>query len=205
MISRRGMSPETIGAENVDVEAPDQSAPLTAAPKSDCILRCCHCISVIDILVLALAAVASVIAIVSSIRPESFNIAAIGLRGASVGLCVLLGIEQGTRNTSCHCSCLRRLFPPLDYWVGRGLAHLFLALQMEGASSEGLDGTTTDLINAASIAVAVVGVFFTSGAFLCFGPLERRHHRLATRKEEVMRELSELERKKKALENEAGM
>ena len=31
------------------------------------------------------------------------------------------------------------------------------------------EGTTTDLINAASIAVAVVGVFFTSGAFLCLG------------------------------------
>ena len=43
------------------------------------------------------------------------------------------------------CSLARRLFPPLDYWVGRGLAHLFLALQMEGASSEGLDAACNDL------------------------------------------------------------
>ena len=33
----------------------------------------------------------------------------------------------------------RQLFPALEYWVGRGLVHLFIGLQMEGTNSEGMD------------------------------------------------------------------
>lgn len=57
----------------------------------------------------------------------------------------------------------------------------------------------------ASLSLLGVGVFFVAGAFLCFGPLERRQQRLAVRKEEVIKELSELERRRKALESEAGL
>lgn len=116
------------------------------------------------------------------------NFAALALRGCSLALCVLLCIEQGTRNTTCTCKCLRQLFPALEYWVGRGLVHLFIGLQMEGTNSEGMDTATRDLTNVASMAVSAMGIFFIAGAFMCFGPLERRGQRLAVRKEEVMRE-----------------
>ncbi|CAE7533636.1 pif1 [Symbiodinium sp. CCMP2592] len=102
----------------------------------------------------------------------------------------------------------RQFFPLLDYWVGRGLLHLFIALQMLGMNDlEEIDadeGVKT-FVEASSLALLAIGGFFTAGAFLCFGPLERRQQRLATRKEEVMRELTDLERRKKALETEAGL
>ena len=76
---------------------------------------------------------------------------------------------------------------------------------MEGTNSEGMDKATRDITNVASMGVLAMGGFFIAGSFFCFGPLERRGQRLAVRKEEVMKELSELERKKKALESEAGI
>lgn len=165
--------------------------------------RCCRFISFLDVVVLCFAGAACVAGIVSCW--EIHNFAALGLRGCSVGLCVLLCIEQVTRNTSCTCKCMRQLFPPLEYWVGRGLLHVFISIQMEGTNSEGMDKATRDITNVASMGVFAMGGFFIAGAFLCFGPLERRGQRLAVRKEEVMKELSELERKKKALESEAGI
>ncbi|CAL1137853.1 unnamed protein product, partial [Cladocopium goreaui] len=213
MVSRRGMpAAETIGADTIDVENPEAKegseadrAPLRdgAGAKGNCIWRCCRFISFLDVVVLGFAGTACVAGIVSCWYIHNF--AALALRGCSLALCVLLCIEQGTRNTTCTCKCLRQLFPALEYWVGRGLVHLFIGLQMEGTNSEGMDTATRDLTNVASMAVSAMGIFFIAGAFMCFGPLERRGQRLAVRKEEVMRELSELERKRKALESEAGL
>eukprot|EP00438_Fugacium_kawagutii_P028338 Skav218956 [mRNA] locus=scaffold3699:87024:87626:+ [translate_table: standard] len=196
---------ETIGA-GVDVENPEEAdrVPLRDRPgKGNCISRCCRFISIVDVIVLGLAGGACIAGIVSCW--DIHNFAALGLRGCSLGLCVLLCVEQLTRNTACTCNCLRQLFPALEYWVGRGFVHLFIGLQMEGAHNEGMDQTARDLTNVASLALFAAGIFFIAGAFMCFGPLERRGQRLAVRKEEVMRELSELERKKKALESEAGL
>ncbi|CAK9114989.1 ATP-dependent DNA helicase PIF1 [Durusdinium trenchii] len=142
MVARRGMpSAETIGAENADVENPKEEqidAPLRddRAGNQNCILRCCRCISVVDVIVLGFAGGVSIAGIVNTWHLENF--AALGLRGTSMGLCVLLCWEQATRNTSC-CKCVRLMFPALDYWVARGFLHLFIALQMEGTSNDGMD------------------------------------------------------------------
>ena len=201
-----GMSVETVDPEKADDlrQGEDSRRPLREqSNKGNCIWRCCRFISFLDVVVLCFAGAACVAGIVSCW--EIHNFAALGLRGCSVGLCVLLCIEQVTRNTSCTCKCMRQLFPPLEYWVGRGLLHVFISIQMEGTNSEGMDKATRDITNVASMGVFAMGGFFIAGAFLCFGPLERRGQRLAVRKEEVMKELSELERKKKALESEAGI
>lgn len=33
----------------------------------------------------------------------------------------------------------RQTFPALEYWVGRGLMHIFIGIQMQGTSHEGMD------------------------------------------------------------------
>mmetsp|Transcript_26282 Transcript_26282/g.60938 ORF Transcript_26282/g.60938 Transcript_26282/m.60938 type:complete len:212 (+) Transcript_26282:28-663(+) len=211
MVSRRAMTnPEAIGANSIDVEDPkgrekeseQPTAPLKEpGDKPDCILRWCRFISLVDVVVL-LAAGAACICTMATCR----DIPALVLRGTSVAFLLLLIAEQATRtSSSCSCICLRQIFPMLEYWVGRGLLHVFVAVQMEGTSAENIDEATKNFLDATSVALLILGVFFIAGAFLCFGPLERRQQRLASRKEEVMRELSELERRKKALESEAGL
>mmetsp|Transcript_40893 Transcript_40893/g.85326 ORF Transcript_40893/g.85326 Transcript_40893/m.85326 type:complete len:215 (-) Transcript_40893:12-656(-) len=214
MVSRRAMpSAQTIGADAVDVEDPRgrdaqseaQEAPLKeTAERPDCILRWCRCISAVDVLVL----LAATVACMASMITGNHQLAVMGLKGTSVAFCWILIAEQLTRKSSwCPCAILRQFFPLLDYWVGRGLLHLFIALQMEGMNDmeRDADEGVKTFVETSSLALLAMGGFFTAGAFLCFGPLERRQQRLATRKEEVMRELTDLERRKKALETEAGL
>jgi len=180
-----------------------------ASPPADNILVFCGVISILDCFALATASAACLWSIVTALGSfavsETKTLAGLILRGNAIAMCLLLGLEQLSRYSCFSCHCMKRLFPMLDYWIGRGLLHVLIAMEMEGANIKDEDKNVSIFVTVASLTVFGLGGFFIAGGFLCFGPIERRQRRKASRNDELRRELAVVEERKRKLEGEIGL
>eukprot|EP00249_Psilotum_nudum_P006061 c19431_g1_i1 orf=156-740(+) len=89
----------------------------------------------------------------------------------------------------------------LQYWVGRGMLQIFVAV-MTKSLSNGLSSRRAEVIlhQVASYLLLVCGIVYVIAGLLCLGTLKRSRLRKTLWRDQAIKDLQDVERRKKELE-----
>ncbi|KAH9552670.1 hypothetical protein CY35_09G078700 [Sphagnum magellanicum] len=93
----------------------------------------------------------------------------------------------------------------LEYWVGRGMLQIFVAvLTKELAQASGETQAESVMHDIASWWLLICGIIYTAAGLLCIGRIKRSHLSDVTRRQQAIKDLEEVHRRRAELEAQIG-
>ncbi|PQP96055.1 uncharacterized protein Pyn_09664 [Prunus yedoensis var. nudiflora] len=163
--------------------------------KTDPFLVCCRCFSVVTALTAVLCIVVNVFSAI-----ESFKDGSDVFDGIFRCYAVLVAIVVVVAET--EWAFFIKFWKVLEYWVGRGMLQVFVAVMTRAFPDD--TGTRKTLVLLQNIAsymlLACGGVYIISG-ILCIGFLKRARQKTEISREQAVKDLEDLERRREELEH----
>ncbi|KAK9666624.1 hypothetical protein RND81_14G198900 [Saponaria officinalis] len=171
---------------------PDTDVPLRR--RHDPLLIVCRCFSLITAISAILCIAVNVLSAVRSFKNGSdvFD---------GIFRCYAVVIAVFTVVAETEWSVVFKFWKVLEYWAGRGMLQIFVAVMTRAFPD--YSGERKDLVllqNLASYFLLSCGVVYLVSGILCIGFLKRKLEQKATTRDQAVRDLEELERRKNELE-----
>ncbi|GKU97921.1 hypothetical protein SLEP1_g10994 [Rubroshorea leprosula] len=171
------------------------SAPPTGRlNRRDPFLIICRCFSVVTALAGILCIAVNVLSAIRSFQNGSDIFDGV-FRCYAVVIAFLMVL------TETEWSFIMKFSKILEYWAGRGMLQIFVAVMTRAYSSYG--STQKDLLLLQNIACYFLlgcGLIYVISGLLCIGFLKRAHQEKEISREQAIRDLEELERRREELE-----
>ncbi|XP_010691397.1 uncharacterized protein LOC104904734 [Beta vulgaris subsp. vulgaris] len=186
-LQRNSSSNSNSAPQNTNINAPLQrrNAPF---------LIVCRCFSVITAASAALCIAVNVLSAVRSFKNGSDVFDGI-FRCYAVALAIFVVLAET------EWSLIFKFWKVLEYWPGRSMLQIFVAVMTRAFSD--FIGTQRDLVLLQSIASYLLlscGVVYLVSGILCIGMLKRSLEQKETTRDQAVKDLEELERKRQELE-----
>ncbi|GMI83754.1 hypothetical protein like AT4G33625 [Hibiscus trionum] len=189
-MSRNG-DPEPEGGEPV-LPRPPSSA--IVRPRPDPFLVVCRCFSLITSLTAILCIAVNVLSAVRSFKNESdvFD---------GIFRCYAVVIAFFVVLAETEWEFIIKFWKVLEYWVGRGMLQIFVAVMTRAFPD--YSERKRDLVllqNIASYLLLACGLVYVFSGLLCIGLLKRSRQEKEITREQAVKDLEELERRREELE-----
>ncbi|KAB2634865.1 hypothetical protein D8674_038063 [Pyrus ussuriensis x Pyrus communis] len=162
--------------------------------RPDPFLICCRCFSVLTALTAILCIVVNVFSAI-----QSFTDGSDVFDGIFRCYAVVVGMIVVVAET--EWGFVMKFWKILDYWAGRGMLQIFVAVMTRAFPNE--SSTKKGLVILQNIAsymlLACGGIYFISG-ILCIGFLKRARQKTEISREQAVKDLEDLERRREELE-----
>ncbi|KAL9231919.1 hypothetical protein vseg_007079 [Gypsophila vaccaria] len=162
--------------------------------RNDPFLIVCGCFSFITAISAILCIAVNVLSAVRSFKNGSDVFDGI-FRCYAVAIAVFTVVAETEWNV------VFKFWKVLEYWAGRGMLQIFVAVMTRAFPD--YSGQRKDLVllqNIASYLLLSCGVVYLVSGILCIGFLKRKLEQKATTRDQAVKDLEELERKKNELE-----
>ncbi|XP_062082625.1 uncharacterized protein LOC133788954 [Humulus lupulus] len=188
------MATTTAAAEEEEASVPRLSSNTLLRRRPDYFLVVWRCFSVVTALVAILCIVVNVLSAIRSFRNGSdvfdgiFRCYAVLI----AALVVLAETEWGF---------ILKFWQVLEYWVGRGMLQIFVGVMTRAFPNySSKQRNLVFLQNLASYMLLACGVVYVISGILCLGFLKRARQKKEITREQAVRDLEELERRRGELE-----
>ncbi|XP_010277505.1 PREDICTED: uncharacterized protein LOC104611919 isoform X1 [Nelumbo nucifera] len=162
--------------------------------RADPFLLACRCFSVLTSLTAILCISVNVLSAVRSFKNESDIFDGI-FRCYAVAIAFFVVIAET------EWEFVLKFWKVLEYWVGRGMLQIFVAVMTRAFPDE--SGERKDLVllqNIASYLLLACGLVYVISGILCIGFLKRAREQKEITREQAVKDLEELERRREELE-----
>jgi len=177
----------------IDAELRTKYANRTDANRTDPFLIVCRCFSVVTIISALLCVVVNVLSAIQSFKNgEDIFDGILRCYAVLIALFVVVAETEWER--------IQKFWIILEYWVGRGMLQIFVAVMTRALS----EGTATKkyiilLREIASYMLLACGVIYVIAGLLCCGWLKRSRLSKVVSREQATKDLEELERRREEL------
>lgn len=186
--------PETSQRTNSNASSTAAAAAARARQRPDPFLVVCRCFSFITIVAALFCIAVNVLSAVRSFKNGSDIFDGI-FRCYAVALALFVAVAET------EWGFIMKLWKVLEYWAGRGMLQIFVAV-MTKAYPEDLENRK-DLILVQSIASYMLlscGVIYFVSGILCIGHFKRQRQKKEVSRDQAVRDLQDLERRREELE-----
>lgn len=161
--------------------------------RTDPFLLVCRCFSVVTILSALLCVVVNVLSAIDSFKNgENIFDGILRCYAVLIALFVVVAETEWER--------IQRFWIILEYWVGRGMLQIFVAVMTKALSAATAKKTYLILLSEiASYMLLACGVVYVIAGLLCCGCLKRSRLSKAVSREQTARDLEELDRRREEL------
>lgn len=161
--------------------------------RKDPFLVICRCFSVVTILSALLCVVVNVLSAIDSFKNgENIFDGILRCYAVLIALFVVVAETEWER--------IQRFWIILEYWVGRGMLQIFVAVMTKALSAATAKKTYLILLSEiASYMLLACGVVYVIAGLFCCGCLKRSRLSKAVSREQTARDLEELERRREEL------
>jgi len=161
--------------------------------RTDPFLVVCRCFSVVTILSALLCVVVNVLSAIDSFKNgENIFDGILRCYAVLIALFVVVAETEWER--------IQRFWIILEYWVGRGMLQIFVAVMTKALSAATARKTYLILLSEiASYMLLACGVVYVIAGLLCCGCLKRSRLSKSVSREQAARDLEELERQREEL------
>ncbi|KAL9251121.1 hypothetical protein AKJ16_DCAP01276 [Drosera capensis] len=202
-MAKGGANTSNEGAENVAAQrstsrsSSGSSSGTRAASlrsRADPFLVVCRCFGFVTALAAILCIVANVISAVQSFKDGSDIFDGI-FRCYAVALAVFVAVAET------EWSFITKFWKVLEYWVGRGMLQIFVAIMTRAFHDDSDEEAYLVLLqNIASYMLLACGVVYVVSGVLCIGFLKRARQKQEISRGQAAKDLEELERRRQELE-----
>ncbi|KAG7545205.1 hypothetical protein ISN44_As12g007070 [Arabidopsis suecica] len=170
------------------------SAKLKLANRADPFLVVCRCFSVVTSLIAILCVVVNVLAAVRSFRDSHDIFDGIFRCYAVVIACFVVLVET-------EWGFILKFSKVLEFWAGRGMLQIFVAVMTRAFPDYMTQKKDLLLLqNIASYLLLACGVIYVISGVLCIGFLKRARQQKEVSREQAVKDLEEIARRKEELE-----
>ncbi|KAH9557232.1 hypothetical protein CY35_07G074300 [Sphagnum magellanicum] len=194
--------PEDSAEEQVADEAPLlENRPPT--PPTDSLLFVCTVFSIVSALGSVLCMVVNLISLLRSFDYRGFDYRVspfiLILRCYAVAMAFFVALAET------EWEAIFRLWQVLEYWVGRGMFQIFVAVLTNVlAQASGETQAESVLHEVASWWLLICGIIYTAAGLLCIGRIKHSHLRAVHRRQQAIKDLEEVHRQRAELEAQLG-
>ncbi|KAB1206678.1 hypothetical protein CJ030_MR7G013575 [Morella rubra] len=162
--------------------------------RTDPFLVVCRCFSVITALVAILCIVVNILSAIRSFENGSdiFD---------GIFRCYAVGIAFFVVLAETEWGFILKFWKVLEYWIGRGMLQIFVAVMTRAFPD--YSGVQEDLVllqNISSYLLLACGVVYVVSGLLCIGHLKRARQQKEISRDQAVKDLEELERRREELE-----
>ncbi|KAF7126356.1 hypothetical protein RHSIM_Rhsim11G0142300 [Rhododendron simsii] len=160
----------------------------------DAFLVVCRCFSVVTAVATVLCIAVNVLYAVRSFMNESDIFDGI-FRCYAVLIAIFVVVAETEWDV------VMKFSKVLEYWVGRGILQIFVAVMTRAYPEDADDQTLLILLeNIASYLLLACGVVYVIAGIFCIGHVKRLHQRKEVPREQAIKDLQELEQRRHELE-----
>ncbi|GAB2219403.1 hypothetical protein Droror1_Dr00007038 [Drosera rotundifolia] len=202
-MAKGGASTSNLEAENVSAQrstsrsSSGSSSGTRAASlrsRADPFLVVCRCFGLVTALAAILCIVANVISAVLSFKDGSDIFDGI-FRCYAVALAIFVVVAET------EWSFITKFWKVLEYWVGRGMLQIFVAVMTRAFHDDSDEEAYLVLLqNIASYMLLACGVVYVVSGVLCIGFLKHARQKQEISRGQAVKDLEELERRRQELE-----
>ncbi|CAM6022135.1 unnamed protein product [Sphagnum balticum] len=178
-----------------------ENRPITAP--TDSLLYVCTVLSIVSALGSVLCMVVNLVSLLRSFDSRGFDYRVspfvLILRCYAVAIAFFVALAET------EWEVIFRLWQVLEYWVGRGMFQIFIAtLTKVLARASGETQAESVLHDVASWWLLICGIIYTAAGLLCIGRIKRSHMREVNRRQQAIKDLEEVHRRRAELEAQLG-
>ncbi|CAK9879806.1 unnamed protein product [Sphagnum jensenii] len=172
-------------------------------PPTDSLLFVCTVLSIVSALGAVLCMVVNLISLLRSFDYRGFDYRVspfvLILRCYAVGIAFFVALAET------EWEAIFRLWQVLEYWVGRGMFQIFVAVLTNVlAQASGETQAESVLHEVASWWLLICGIIYTAAGLLCIGRIKHSHLRAVHRRQQAIKDLEEVHRQRAELEAQLG-
>ncbi|CAK9237709.1 unnamed protein product [Sphagnum jensenii] len=172
-------------------------------PQTDSLLYVCAVLSIVSALGSVLCMIVNLISLLRSFDYRGFDYRVspfvLILRCYAVAIAFFVALAET------EWEAIFKLWRVLEYWVGRGMLQIFVAvLTKELAQASGETQAESVMHDIASWWLLICGIIYTAAGLLCIGRIKRSHLRDVTKRQQAIKDLEEVHRRRAELEAQIG-